>query len=82
MEYLKESDHFKTTDMSLVSTLIYLGYQITAIDDHNPSKVHFVIKRDGKTDEVIQSYWNKELSVEPLAFFNCIKEVKTRIRNT
>ena len=80
-EILKEKDYFKTADLALCSTLCCYGYQIEAINRSNPSKAIFSIKRDGQLDKLIQSYFAHELKVEPLSFFNFLKEIKTRIYN-
>ena len=78
---LQEEDFFKTSDIALCAALCCYGYQVEAIDRRNPSKVAFFIKRDDKLDEIIQSYFTHRLKVEPLSFFNYLKEIKTRIYN-
>jgi len=78
---LKEENYFKTSDLSLCSTLCCYGYQIEAIDKHNLAKAIFSIKRDGNLDDLIRLYFAHELKIEPLGFFNTLKELKTRIYN-
>jgi hypothetical protein len=79
---LKEKDYFKSSDISLCSALCCCyGYQIEAIDKQNPSKAVFLIKRDKQLDGLIQLYFTHQLRVEPLSFFNFLKEIKTRIYN-
>lgn len=79
--YLKEIDFYKTTDIALVSALSCHGFQIETIDKQNPSKVIFLIKRSEQLDDMIKSYFTHQLQVEPLMFFNFLKEIKTRIYN-
>lgn len=79
--YLKETDFYRTSDISLCTTLCCYGYQIEAIDKQNPSKAIFLIKRDERLDNLIKSYFTHQLQVEPLMFFNFLKEIKTRIYN-
>ncbi len=76
---LNEKDFYKSSDISIITTLKYYGYQIEALDKQNPSKIYFLIERDEKLDELIRKYFLHELKVDPLAFLNCLKEVKSRI---
>ena len=82
IEKLEEKDYFKSSDISLCSALCCYGYQIEAIDRQNPSKAIFLIKRDEQLDDLIRLYFIHQLKVEPLSFFNFLKEIKTRIYNT
>ncbi|OGL81170.1 hypothetical protein A3B21_02680 [Candidatus Uhrbacteria bacterium RIFCSPLOWO2_01_FULL_47_24] len=78
---LQESDYFRSSDISLCAALCCCGYQIETVDRQNPSKAIFLIKRDENLDDLIQSYFTHQLKVEPLSFFNFLKEIKTRIYN-
>lgn len=80
-KYLKESDSYRTSDLNLAATLQCSGYRIEAVDKNNPSKVIFLIKRDGQLDALVQMYFTHQLQVEPIAFANALKEIKTRIYN-
>lgn len=81
-EYLKESDFYKTSDLNLAAAFQCYGYCIDAVDKQNPAKVVFLIKRDEQLDDLIQMYFTHQLQVEPIAFANALKEIKTRIYNT
>ena len=80
-EILRENDYLKTSDISLCSALCCYGYQIEAIDRQNQSKAVFLTKRDVNLDGLMQLYFTHQLKVEPLSFFNFLKEIKTRIYN-
>lgn len=81
-ELLKEKDYYKTSDLSLASALISLGYPIEAIERNNPSeRATFLIKRDDELDNLIQLYFTGQLRVEPLSYFNNLKNLKTRLYN-
>jgi len=67
--------------MALCAALSCYGYTIEAVDRHNPRKAIFLIKRDTQLDNFIQQYFAHQLQVEPLSFFNFLKEIKTRIYN-
>ncbi|MCX6756291.1 MAG: DUF5659 domain-containing protein [Candidatus Nomurabacteria bacterium] len=79
MKIIKESNFFECSDISLASTLFYFGYKIEAINKNNSSRVVFVFERDNKLDELIQGFWAHSLGVDPLGYFNCLKEIKTRL---
>ena len=76
---LEEKDFLKTSDICLCSALCCYGYNIEAIDKQNSKKVVFLIQRDENLDNLIQQYFTHQLQVEPLSFFNYLKEIKTRI---
>ncbi|MEI6190763.1 MAG: DUF5659 domain-containing protein [bacterium] len=82
MKYEKENDFFESSDLSLVSCLYYFGCKIEAINKNNPSRAVFILKRDKGLDEVIQGFWSHSLQVDPLTYFNSLKEVKTRLYQT
>ncbi len=78
---LENMDFYKTSDLSLCATLACYGYQLEAIDKQNPAKAIFLIKRDERLDDLIQLYFTHQLQIEPIAFANATKEIKTRIYN-
>lgn len=82
INYTTEKEFFETTDMPLIATLYYFGYKIDAIDKSNPSRAVFLIIRDKKLDEITQGFWSHTLKVEPIAYFNSLKEIKTRLYQT
>ena len=78
---LKENNFLHTSDICLCATLCCYDYQIETVDRQNPSKAIFLIKRDEQLDDLIRLYFIHQLKVEPLSFFNFLKEIKTRIYN-
>jgi len=79
MKYLNNDNLFETTDLSLVATVCYFGGQIEAIDKTSPSRAVFFMQKSKDLDKIIQGYWSHSLAVEPSAFFNTLKETKTRL---
>ena len=79
-ELLKENDFLRSSDIALVSALGCYGYTIEAVDKVR-SKATFLIRRDRQLDNIIQQFWAGQLRVEPLAYFNQLKAIKTRIYN-
>lgn len=76
---LVKNDFFQSNDLPLCATLRYFGYDIEAIDKQNPAKAVFSFKQGERLDNLIQQYWAHQLLVEPVAFFNCLKEIKSRV---
>jgi len=74
----KLNDYYSTSDLAL-ATAISLWYPIETIDKTNPNKNVFLFKRDENLDQLIESYWKRELKVEPQAFFNQLRNIKSRL---
>ena len=77
-QILSINDYYSTSDLAL-ATAISLWYPIDAIDRQDPRKASFLFKRDEKFDELLEVYWKRELKVEPQAYFNQLKAIKTRL---
>ena len=75
------NDLFSTSDLSLAAALCCFGATIEAVDYSNRSRAVFHFRRDNDLDGLVQSFWAHELEVDPLVYFNCLKEAKTRLYN-
>jgi len=71
--------YFESSDISLAAALITAGYPVSHLDKQEPSKVKFVFSRDDGMDDIIQLYWNNQLKLPLLTFFNNLKMLKNRI---
>lgn len=69
---------FSTTDLSL-ATVLSLFYPLDSIDKANRQKSIFLFKREDGFDELITSYWRRELKVEPQALLSQLKAIKSRL---
>ena len=77
---IKQSESFKTADLALIAVLLLLMPEsLEVVDRTNPHKVLFGFKTDRKLEKLMDSFWKRELLVEPQAFFNQIKIAKARI---
>lgn len=74
-----EDKYFETTDLGLATTLVTQGFSLHSLDRNNPHRVRFVFQKENELDEAVRAYWQKELVVEPLTYFNNIKLMKNRI---
>lgn len=75
---LHENEYFETSDLSLVAALCCFGAVIESVDRSAPRAV-FYIRREKGLDGLIQGFWAHELQVDPLLYFNCLKEAKSRL---
>jgi len=73
-----ENEMFKTSDLALASTLLCLGFKITNIN-RDFGRAIFCFLKTNKLIESTEDYWADRLTVNPKDFFNCQKEIKTRI---
>lgn len=79
MKYIKENDCFETSDIALASAIYCKGGRVEAIDKTSPTRAVFLFERTSDLDALVQGFWSHSLSVEPLAYFNSLKELKTRL---
>ena len=75
---MNNNDLFITSDLCLSAVLLCLGFRIEEIEKNQP-KSSFLFKRMKGIDEAIRGFWAGELKLEPKSFFNCIKEIKSRL---
>lgn len=75
---LSTQNTFSTSDLAL-ATILSLYYPIDSIDRTNPHKALFLFKREEELDGLVESYWRKQLQVEPQTYFNQLKVIKSRL---
>ena len=73
-----EQKTFTSSDLAIVAA-ISLYYPIIEVDKTNPRKAQFVFERTSNLDSLLEKYWNKELLIEPRAYFDQVKAIKTRL---
>lgn len=69
---------FQSSDLALVSYLALL-FPIESINKSNPRKTIFHFNQTEKLDEQVQNYWRGEARVEPRAYFDELRRIKSRI---
>lgn len=72
------NDYFETTDLSLSTTLVCLGFQIDYLDK-SEQKVKFIFKSSPELNKAVQAFWTAELRIEPLTYFSNLKALKARL---
>lgn len=79
MSYEKlEDKYYSTSDLALAALLI-LYYPLNSINKENPKKVYFVFEKGKDFNTLIKKYWYFKIRIEPQAYFNSLKSIKTRI---
>ncbi len=73
------NEYYQTSDIAL-SAAISLFIPLDSIDNSNPTRAIFIFKRDEGIDKIIENYWKNTLRVDPQAYFNKLKNLKTRLR--
>ncbi len=70
---------FRTSDLALASALIATGFAIDELEKSHFGKASFVFIRSDSLDKAVSRYWADRLRVNPKAYFDVIKHLKTRI---
>ena len=74
---MSQNDFYSTSDLALAA-VVFLFYPLEAIDNQNP-RARFLFKREADLDKLIEEYWRGELKVEPKAYFNALRTIKSRL---
>ena len=72
-------DVIKTSDFTLASTLLCIGFDIIAIDKQNPKRVVFYYKKTSDLETQIKRYWGGEILVKPQDFAYAQREIRAQI---
>lgn len=71
-------NQYSTSNLHLAAT-ICLSFPLDHIDRNNPQRCHFVFKRERELDTHLEAYWRKELRIEPQAYSEQLRHLKTRL---
>lgn len=71
-----------TTDLGQAGATVALGYPVDhfARDKDSPEKIIFAFKREAGLDKVMEGYWTNTITLKPYKFYECLKMLKTRIK--
>ena len=70
---------FKTSDLALATALCVLGIAIEAMQQSDSERMNFIFAKSERVQDIVNRFWRGELLVEPQAYFNQLKVLKTRI---
>ena len=74
-----EIDVLITSDFTLASTLLCLGFDITGIDKTDPRRVKFYYKKTSDLEAALKRYWGGEVLVKPQDFVFAQREIRAQI---
>lgn len=79
---IKDISHsfFSTPDLNL-AVVISLSYPLDCIENLSGKRSVFVFKREDGLDQLIESFWRRELRVEPIQFSEQKKLLLLQIGN-
>jgi hypothetical protein len=69
----------KTSDLALATAISVLGIAIEAMQETDGERMNFIFTKSDRLTDIVNRYWRGELLVEPQAYFNQLKVLKTRI---
>ena len=69
---------YQTSDLACAAALS-LFFTIESVDKADPRRAYFLFERSAKLDATLAKYQKQELRVEPRAYFDQIKALKTRL---
>ena len=70
---------FRTSDLSLATAISVFGIAIEAMQQSDSERMFFIFTKSEKLTDIVNRFWRGELLVEPQAYFNQLKVLKTRI---
>lgn len=72
-------NYLESSELPLGAALVCLGFPLDSLDKANPKRVVFIFKRSEELDLASKSFWDRKLLIEPLAFFEAQRYLKSRI---
>ena len=81
MNQILTDKDFSTTDLALSTALLCFGHKLKRIDKTSP-RAFFIFIRTAHLERDAERFWAGELQIEPKQFFNCQKEIKSRLYGT
>ena len=78
IQRLEKDDYFRTADLALAAA-INLSQPLETLDRSDPRKVLFIFPNNKQTENIIDSYWKRQLEIEPLSYFNSLRNLKARL---
>ena len=73
------SKDFRTTDLTLAAYLSFLQYQVSDVEVDERRRATFIFEPNDTIEESASTFLNRNASVEPTAFMERIRTLKSRI---
>jgi hypothetical protein len=78
MKTIHETDFYRTSDLACAAA-VSLFVQLDSIDKTDRRRAFFIFERNSELDGLLEAFWKGTLQVEPRAYFDQIKSLKTRL---
>ncbi len=78
MKTIHEIDFYRTSDLACAAA-VSLFVHLDSIDKTDRRRAFFIFERNGELDGLLEAFWKGTLQVEPRAYFDQIKALKTRL---
>lgn len=78
---IQENEIYRTSDFSQAIALYCLDFVLEAVDKTTPNRCGFLFKRTCELDRAIEWFWKRELRIEPQAYFQASKVLRTRLHD-
>ena len=75
---MKHYQQFKSSDLSLVALLRLYDYRVVGTERIG-TKTFFVFQASARLESIVNQFWNNELKVSPLKYFDSLKSSKSYI---
>ncbi len=75
----KNKDFYETNSLVLASTLICLGFSLNSVTKTSENKATFLFLRTDSLNNILTSFWQRSIKVEPNSFFEAQRFLKSRI---
>ncbi len=75
----QNENNYQTQSLALAATLICHGFPLKSAIQVNPGKFVFVFLANKDLEQVLNKFWEKNLTVEPTAFWEAQRFLKSRI---
>lgn len=72
---------FETTTLPLAASIICLGISLDSVVKGQEGRAFFIFNRSNNPDldQIIQDFWKKALLIEPNAFWEAVRFLKSRL---
>lgn len=72
-----QDEYFHVSDLALIATLLF-WFTIESIEWEGQRAI-FIFRNSPELKEKVERFWNGQLKVNPLDYFNKLKIIKTRL---
>jgi len=76
---IKETQNYYSTPSLAVAATLSIHFPVDHIDRSNPHTFNFVFERTQELDNLLETYWRRQLRIEPQSYFEQLRLLKIRL---